>query len=370
MTAIGIACWAVGALWSYPAGQQTGNPGVAGDTLRRPALPRNSWYPVPVVSRTQVTGLKAQGILALLHRFSLDSITRPSLLFVTVIGTQKHQFAVASGGEVWLPANRRSVKYLVQYEKSPAPFYGIGPRTTHTALELVDSHTWSGELMMQQALRPAEYVQIGLTIARQRVVARAPGGLLAPDTLPGSTGYTQVGLSLGLNHDSRTSTYYPRGGALVLAQLTANLRAFGSSTGFWIGTLDARRYLAVTPSSVLAMQGVLQGAWGTVPFQLLPGLGGDGLRAYEDNRWRDRVLGRGQVEWRQRLFWRLGAVAFTAAGAVAPSVSALRDSPLRTCGGVGLRLLITRKIEAYFRGDYARSSDGTSALTFGFSEVL
>src|SRR2546427_2075040 len=28
-------------------------------------LPRNSWYPVPVVSRTEVTGLKVQGILAL-----------------------------------------------------------------------------------------------------------------------------------------------------------------------------------------------------------------------------------------------------------------------------------------------------------------
>jgi hypothetical protein len=118
------------------------------------------------------------------------------------------------------------------------------------------------------------------------------------------------------------------------------------------------------------MQGVLQGAWGTVPFQLLPGLGGDGLRAYEDNRWRDRVLGRAQVEWRQGLFWRFGGVAFAAAGAVAPSVSALRDSQLRTAGGVGLRLLITRKVEAYFRGDYARSPDGTSALTFGFSEVF
>ena len=370
MTGIGVAFWAAGALSGYAAGRQTVDSGAAGDTVRRAGLSRNGWYPVPVVSRTEVTGLKVQGVLGLLHRFALDSITRPSLLFVTVIETQKHQFAAASGGEVWLPANRRSVKYLVQYERSPAPFYGIGPRTTPTALELVDGHTWSGELMMQQALRPAEYVQLGLTIARQRVVARAPGGLLALDTLPGSTGYTQVGLSVGLSHDNRTSTYYPRGGTLALAQLTANLRAFGSTTSSWIGTLDARRYLPLAPSSVLALQAVLQGAWGTVPFQLLPGLGGDGLRAYEDNRWRDRVLSRAQVEWRQGLFWRLGGVAFAAAGAVAPSVSALRDSPLRTSGGVGLRLLITRKVEAYFRGDYARSGDGTSALTFGFSEVF
>src|SRR2546422_2193060 len=258
-----MACCALDALSRSVTGQQVAD-------SHPPRLPRNSWYPVPVVSRTEVTGVKVQGILALLYRFALDSITRPSLLFVTVIGTQKHQFATGAGGELWFPGNRREVSYLVQYEKSPTPFYGVGPRTTPTALELVDGHTWSGELMMQQVLRPAEYVQLGLTVARQRVVARAAGGLLAPDTLPGSTGYTQVGLSVGLSHDSRTSTYYPRGGALALARLTANLRAFGSSTSFWIGTLDVRRYVAVTPRSVLAMQGVLQGAWGTVPFQLLP----------------------------------------------------------------------------------------------------
>jgi len=358
-----MACCALDARSHSATSQQVADSGKTGP-------PRNSWYPVPVVSRTQVTGLKVQGVLALLHRFALDRITRPSLLFVTVIGTQQHQFAVGAGGDLWFPGNRRGLSYLVQYQKYPAPFYGIGPRTTPAMLEPVDARTWSGAVTAQQALRPAEYMQLGLTIARQRVVTRAPGGLLAPDTLPGSRGYTQVGLSVGLSHDSRTSTYYPRGGALAQAQLTANLRALGSSTNSWIGTLDARRYVAVTPVSVFAVQAVLQGAGGTVPFQLLPGLGGDGLRAYEDNRWRDRVLARGQVEWRQGLFWRLGGAVFVAAGAVAPSLGALQDSPLRTCLGAGLRLLVTRKVEAYFRGDYARSLDGTSAVTFGFSEVL
>lgn len=365
-----FACWALSALSSYAAGQQTADVTARRDTTRRGGLPRNSWYAVPVLSRNEVTDLKVEGAVALLHRFALDSVTRPSLLFVTIAVTRNHQFAAVLGGEVWLPANRRGVKYLVQYQKFTAPFYGIGPWTTPATLELVDGHTWSGELIAQQTLRPADYIQLGVTIARQRVVARAPGGLLAPDTLPGSSGFTQVGLAVGLSHDSRTSTYYPRGGTLAQAQLTANPRALGSSSSFWIGTLDARRYLAVAPSVVLALQGFLRGAWGTVPFQLLPGLGGDGLRAYEDNRWQDRVLGRAQVEWRQTLFWRLGGVAFAAAGAVAPTITALRDSPLRTSYGVGLRLLVTRKVEAYFRGDYARSGDGNSALTFGFGEVL
>src|SRR2546430_16469121 len=103
------------------------------------------------------------------------------------------------------------------------------------------------------------------------------------------------------------------------------------------------------------MQGVLQGAWGTVPFQLLPGLGGDGLRAYEDNRWRDRVLARGQVEWRQGLFWRLGGVAFAAAGAVAPSGGALRDSPPATARRRRLPALISRKSASDLPGVVAPS---------------
>src|ERR1041385_5331877 len=114
------------------------------NTIRAGVLPRNSWYPVPVLSKTQVAGLKGQVVLALLHRFSLDSITRPSLLFVTVIATQKHQYAAAGGGDVWFKGNTRNINYIGQYQQAPAPFYGIGPHTTAAAAELYDSRVWSG----------------------------------------------------------------------------------------------------------------------------------------------------------------------------------------------------------------------------------
>lgn len=340
------------------------------DSIRVEVLPRNSWYPVPVLSKTQAAGLKAQVVLALLHRFSLDSVTRPSLLFVTVIATQKHQFAVAVGGDLWFQGNRRSINYIAQYQKASAPFYGIGPRTTDAAAELYDSRVWSGQVIAQHAIRPVVYAQVGLILVDHRVVERAENGLLAPDTIPGSHGFTETAAWLGFSHDSRTNTYFPRGGTFLQAQTIVNLSALGGSSDFTITTVDARRYLTVTPGAVFALQGVLQAASGTVPFQLLPALGGDALRAYEDGRWRDRVLGRAQLEWRQRLIGRFRCVAFAAAGAVAPTIGSLTDSPLRTSLGAGLRVLFTKKLEGYFRGDLARGGDGTTAFTFGWAEVF
>ena len=158
------------------------------NTIRAGVLPRNSWYPVPVLSKTQVAGLKGQVVLALLHRFSLDSITRPSLLFVTVIATQKHQYAAAVGGDVWFKGNTRNINYIGQYQQAPAPFYGIGPHTTAAAAELYDSRVWSGQVIAQHSVRPAVYAQLGLILVSHTVVTRVASGFLAPDTITGSTG--------------------------------------------------------------------------------------------------------------------------------------------------------------------------------------
>src|SRR2546422_6469488 len=48
-----MACCALDALSRSATGQQVADSAAAG-------LPRNSWYPVPVVSRTEVTGLKVR----------------------------------------------------------------------------------------------------------------------------------------------------------------------------------------------------------------------------------------------------------------------------------------------------------------------
>ena len=339
------------------------------DTARAD-LPRNSWYPVPVVTKTEVAGIKLQGILALLHRFSMDTITRPSLLFATAAGTENHQYGGAVGGDLWLSRNTRNVNFLVEYQKSPAPFYGIGPNTTRATLERDDSRTWSSQVIGQQALRPSDYVQLGLTIAHRHMDSRRARGPLTSDGLTGANGYAETAISLGFGHDTRTSTYFPRGGAYVQAQTLLNVTALGGSSAFSIATLDARGYIPATRGAILAVQGVVQKASGSVPFQLLPQLGGDALRAYEDGRWRDRALVRGQVEWRQQLVGRLRADVFAAAGAVASGFDKLTDSPVRSSYGAGLRILVSKKVEGYFRGDYARGGDGTTALTIGWAEVF
>src|SRR5262249_18789264 len=141
-----------------------------------------------------------------------------------------------------------------------------------------------------------------------------------------------------------------RNGAFIEAHVRFNLPPLGGSTGFQLYLLDARVYHPVRAGSVLAMEAALEGASGTVPFEELPQLGGNNLRAYVFGRWRDRAALRGQAEWRQRLFWRFGAVAFAGAGVIGPGIWS--PGPVRTTYGVGFRFNLSTKENANFSLDY------------------
>ena len=71
-------------------------------------------------------------------------------------------------------------------------------------------------------------------------------------------------------------------------------------------------------------------------------------------------MGATQVELRQHLIWRLGAVAFAGVGGVAPTLSELSGAQALPSAGFGLRLQPTPKIPVNLAVDYAwgRGSQG------------
>jgi hypothetical protein len=99
-------------------------------------------------------------------------------------------------------------------------------------------------------------------------------------------------------------------------------------------------------------------------------LGGGTLRAYVYGRWRDHWSLRGQVEWRQHLVWRFGAVASVGAGLIGSRIGALGNVPVRTTYGGGLRYHISTKENANISLNYARGQEGATALSIGFAEAF
>lgn len=133
------------------------------------------------------------------------------------------------------------------------------------------------------------------------------------------------------------------------------------------------------PTDTLAFGLFAEASAGSLPFYLLPTLGGtDTLRGFVDGRWRDRAAWQGAAEYR---FWviprgipitrnirieRLGLALFYEIGAVAEDVGAIFRSRVAQSYGVGFRIGLERA--AIFRLDLGFSDDGLNfAAGFGLS---
>lgn len=348
----------------------SGTTAAPGDSMvARPSrLQRRAYYLYPVPTSEKLTGFKLTLVAAYLWRTALDGITRPSAVFHHSAYTANHQLLIGFGGDWWAPQNTRHLNVGIEYSKFPGPFFGIGPRTSKSAQELFTPHTFALGATAQREIRPHTFAQVGLHILHTSIVETVPGGLLSADTIPGSTGYTAVAPEIGLVFDSRDRLFDPQLGAFIQGTVRINLRPLGGSAGFQRYLLDARVYRHVRPGSVLGMQGVFEATTGHVPFEELPQLGGSALRAYVYGRWRDRVALREQVEWRQHVYWRFGAVVFLAAGAIGHDLWSL--GPVRTSYGAGFRFNMSTKENANFSMDIAGGQEGASTVSFGFAEAF
>ncbi len=133
------------------------------------------------------------------------------------------------------------------------------------------------------------------------------------------------------------------------------------------------------PTDTLAFGFFGEGSVGSMPFYLLPTLGGtETQRGFIDGRWRDRAAWQGAAEYR---FWiiprgipitrnvrieRLGMALFYEVGAVAADVGAIFHSRVAQSYGLGFRIGLERA--AIFRLDLGFSDDGLNfAGGFGLS---
>ena len=101
---------------------------------------------------------------------------------------------------------------------------------------------------------------------------------------------------------------------------------------------------------------------GSVPFQLLPELGGQYMMwGYYAGRYRDLNYTAFQCEYRFPLFWHFGGVVFASIGKVAPDISDLLSTEnIRVAGGGGIRYAIDKSQNVNIRIDFAFSPEGFS----------
>lgn len=305
--------------------------------------------------------------------FQTDTAARKSNARVFAAVTQNRQVTLDLPWQVFTAGERFRIDGKLDVRKFPEYYYGLGNETQESRRGLY------------------EYRSVGLRNSALKQVSGnnyfglvAEGRWLLADSLPlsevsetplrGSAGYRFLGVGPSFVYDSRDVILCSTTGRFLEVTATVNAVGFpeegqGASLYAMLNA-DHRQFFCVRPNTVLAYQVVARASWGAVPYRELPALGGPLLhRGFYFGRFRDRHMWCVQAEVRQKLFWRLGGVAFASTGRVAPHIASPWLKDIHPAAGAGLRFKLSNEDEANIRFDVAVTPDSHGFYVY-FAEVF
>ncbi len=177
--------------------------------------------------------------------------------------------------------------------------------------------------------------------------------MLEGGDISGSSGAVVSGIGAQLTWDQRNDIYFPSHGNYFDLKADTYLAILGSTETFSMLKMDYRRFYPVNSDQVLGLQCYLVLSAGTIPFQMMPKLGSNGIMRGYSGQYIDREYLAVQGEYRFHLTNRFGAVAFLSAGKIFPYATTFTFINIKTAAGVGLRLAINRKHKINLRLDIA-----------------
>jgi len=271
---------------------------------------------------------------------------------------------------------RLHVNGRVRWQDAPElAVYALGPDSPKTRADFSETRT---EVSGQAEFRPVRFIRLGGGAAFERyetggadTTRPSVESFFSPLEMPGigaDPTYVHSFVSGGL--DSRTGPGYSRSGTL----LHAALHAYSQQNG---GPFSFRRVDAIARQLIP----ILHGNWvidlsvrtsttstddgNTVPFFLLPDLGGSGeLRGYSAYRFRDRhsIIFTGEYRWYVQEF--VDMALFYDAGKVTPRRGDLDFENLKSNVGMGIRFHGPQT--TVLRIELAKGDEGLRFI-FGFS---
>jgi outer membrane protein assembly factor BamA len=169
--------------------------------------------------------------------------------------------------------------------------------------------------------------------------------------------------------DTTNSSFFPTCGFRAEATALLHRKAIGSDQNFFQLALSHRHFIGFGNNHVLALQALATLSAGTIPWQMIPKLGGMSmLRGYYEGRYRADHYVAVQAEYRFPIGWRFSGAIFAATGEVVSSLSGLASGPLRASGGGGLRFLLDKGEHINLRLDVAATDQGNADFYIAMME--
>jgi len=186
--------------------------------------------------------------------------------------------------------------------------------------------------------------------------------------LAGNITVSKVGLIL--MWDNRDHLFYPKKGGFVQLDLHNSSSIFASSQDFISLIVDARYFIRLSKSSVLATNLNLGLQSKEVPFLHYAYVGSKLTRGFADRRYQDQSILSTTIEFRQVIgASRFGVNVFASAAAVGKSFFDVISDKKHISGGVGIRYVINERDGVRLRLDYGLSKEG-GQLYFTIGEAF
>ncbi len=252
--------------------------------------------------------------------------------------THKGQGKVETTATLFLGDNRYHAKARLAYTDLAFDYFGIGPNTPRSNAEEFRPRNYFAYVEFFRNVLPALRVGVRTEANLVESISFEKDGLIASDQLADQTNSRVFGFGGVLDLNTTDARYSPTNGIhWQMFGLWFDKDA-GSEFDFNQYVIDLRNYIGLRKNHVFATQFFLFGTDGNVPFFRLAQLGGHThTRGYKQARYRDKVLGAFQAEYRCPLYRRLGFTTFAGAAVVAPELADLKARYLRPTAGVGLQ---------------------------------
>jgi Omp85 superfamily domain len=329
-----------------------------------------TYLPMPSISYLPETGLRLG--LTVDYFFNTQkeedsiSITRNSFAYVQAVYSTKKQLTLEGFWQIYTPNERYFLRGTAGYTDFSEYFWGTGNVTLPEKSKADVSY---GRYFVQskvvRKLKDKVFAGVSLNVSDTRNIRfDAP---VRSDEI-GKISETKHSLVIGLGPnvllDFRNNPFSPTQGWYGEAFWHHYSPNLGNQTAFDEVYVDVRKYFPFGGKKVLGFQWIghfTEG--GNIPWRELPRMGGSYMmRGYVSGRYRDNQLWSAQSEYRFPINRFLVGAVFTGVGGVAPTIDAFRLADTRLTYGGGIRALINKKKEVYFRADYAFNNNGTSGF--------
>jgi outer membrane protein assembly factor BamA len=289
-----------------------------------------------------------------LFRFRNDSTLNPSVTGITLLITLYKQYIINSNWDLFFNKNKHRITGAVVYQRYPDSFFGTGNKTLASDREFFSSDFILFKIRLANQITKNFFIGPQIRFEKNYRMKIDSAGIFERQSVTGRYGYVATGAGISLIFDTRDHVLFPFSGWYIVLSHHSYPSWLHTDYPLTNVNIDARYYLNITGSHVVAINGYANFNFGNTPFKMQAMLGGQHImRGYFMGRYRDNHALVGQMEYRFPVWWRFIGVGFVSVGDVFHNWNELSSRHIKISGGCGIRFTVDAKERINIRFDAA-----------------